>query len=109
MQDYLADAYKGRVSAFYPFFPEGPLVRVHFIIGLPPGEAPNPDRASLERAIEAIVRTWVDELGDELARVYDAARARVLFRRYRDAFSEMKTQSEGVRQAFDHLERYFVR
>src|SRR5215470_9134134 len=33
--DYLADAYKGRVSAFYPFFPEGPLVRVHFIIGLP--------------------------------------------------------------------------
>src|SRR5437016_3617775 len=84
--DYLADAYKGRVSAFYPFFPEGPLVRVHFIIGLPPGEAPNPDRASLERAIEAIVRTWVDELGDELARVYDAARARVLFRRYRDAF-----------------------
>ncbi|TMK12061.1 MAG: NAD-glutamate dehydrogenase, partial [Alphaproteobacteria bacterium] len=86
--DYLADAYKGRVSAFYPFFPEGPLVRVHFIIGLPPGEAPNPDRASLERAIEAIVRTWVDELGDELARVYDAARARILFRRYRDAFSE---------------------
>src|SRR6516162_11791418 len=86
--DYLADAYKGRVSVFHPFFPEGPLVRVHFIIGLPPGEAPNPDRASLERAIEAIVRTWVDELGDELARVYDAARARVLFRRYRDAFSE---------------------
>src|SRR5215471_4998437 len=33
-------------------------------------------------------RTWVDELGDELARVYDAARARVLFKRYRDAFSE---------------------
>jgi glutamate dehydrogenase len=86
--DYLADAYKGRVSAFYPFFPEGPLVRVHFIIGLSPGEAPNPDRAGLERAIEAIVRTWVDELGDELARAYDAARARVLFRRYRDAFSE---------------------
>jgi len=86
--DYLADAYKGRVSAFHPFFPEGPLVRVHFIIALSPGESPHPDRASLERAIEAIVRTWVDALGDELARVYDAARARALFRRYRDAFSE---------------------
>src|SRR5215467_13323816 len=86
--DYLADAYKGRVSAFHPFFPEGPLVRVHFIIGLTPGEAPNPDRANLERAIEAIVRTWVDELGDELARAYDAARARALFKRYRDAFSD---------------------
>ena len=32
--DYLADVYQGHVSAFYPFFPEGPLVRVHFIIGL---------------------------------------------------------------------------
>jgi glutamate dehydrogenase len=87
--DYLADAYKGRVSAFHPFFPEGQLVRVHFIIALSSGaEAPNPDRASLERAVEAIVRTWVDELGEELARNYDALRARALFKRYRDAFSE---------------------
>ena len=31
--DYLAEVFKGRVSAFYPSFPEGPLVRVHFIIG----------------------------------------------------------------------------
>ncbi len=28
---------------------------------------------------------------------------------YRDAFSELKTQSDGVRQAFEHLERYFAR
>ncbi|HEY6602019.1 MAG TPA: NAD-glutamate dehydrogenase [Xanthobacteraceae bacterium] len=87
--DYLADTYKGHVSAFHPFFPEGQLVRVHFIIGLPSGaEAPSPDRASLERAVEAIVRTWVDELGEELARNYDAPRGRALFKRYRDAFSE---------------------
>jgi hypothetical protein len=26
---------------------------------------------------------------------------------FRGAFSELKTQSEGVRQAFDHLDRYF--
>src|SRR6266550_6808723 len=86
--DYLAEAYKGRVSAFHPFFPEGQLVRVHFIIALSPGEAANPDRANLERAIEAIVRTWVDELGEELARNYDALRARALYKRYRDAFSQ---------------------
>src|SRR5712671_476079 len=78
--DYLADAYRGQVSAFHPFFPEGQLVRVHFIIALSPGEAANPDRASLERAVEAIVRTWVDELGEELARNYDALRARALFK-----------------------------
>src|ERR1700741_1450666 len=86
--DYLANAYQGRVSAFHPFFPEGQLVRVHFIIALAPGEAANPDRASLERAVEAIVRTWVDELGEELARNYDALRGRALFKRYREAFSQ---------------------
>ena len=38
--EYLARAFIGRVSAFYPFFPEGPLVRVHFIIGRSGGAAP---------------------------------------------------------------------
>src|SRR5262245_66094186 len=61
---------------------------MHFIISLSPGKAPNPDRGSLERAIEAIVRTWVDELAEALAHTYDPVRARALFERYRDAFSE---------------------
>ncbi len=58
--DYLADVYNGRVSAFHPFFPEGPLVRVHFIIGLSagrgaesgsrqPGARGRGDRAHLDR------------------------------------------------------------
>ena len=46
--DYLADAYNGHVSAFYPFFPEGPLVRVHFIIG----------RARRRRARSRSRRRW---------------------------------------------------
>ena len=47
--DYLARAFGGRVSAFYPFFPEGPLVRVHFIIGRSGGPTPEVARATLER------------------------------------------------------------
>jgi glutamate dehydrogenase len=86
--DYFAEVYHGRVAAFYPFFPEGPLVRVHFIIALTPGDAPNPDRATLERAVEALVRTWTDDLGDEIGRAYDPARANVLRQRYRHAFSD---------------------
>jgi glutamate dehydrogenase len=86
--DYFAEVYRGRVAAFYPFFPEGPLVRVHFIIALSPGDAPSPDRATLERAVEAIVRTWIDDLAEELGRAYDPERARVLRERYRHAFSD---------------------
>src|ERR1700674_2461950 len=83
---YLAGIYKGRLSAFYPFFPEGPLVRVHFIIGRSEGETPNPRRTVLEEAISAIVRTWTDGLAEALALVHDQVKAQTLFRRYRDAF-----------------------
>ena len=60
-------AFKGEVRAFFPFFPEGPLVRVHFIIGR--GEAPlsDPGRGALEDAVTVIVRTWTDGLSEALA------------------------------------------
>src|SRR4030095_12741347 len=80
--DYLAQTYKGRVSAFHPFFPEGPLTRVHFIIGRNEGETPNPDRAVLEEAVGAIVRTWSDGLADALAETHESGRARALYLRY---------------------------
>jgi glutamate dehydrogenase len=84
--DYLAATYRGRVRAFYPFFPEGPLVRVHFIIGRYDGETPNPDRAVLERAVEDIVRSWVDGLKEALFAGKDAEHGHTLFTRYGDAF-----------------------
>jgi len=85
--DYLASAFIGRVSAFYPFFPEGPLVRVHFIIGRSGGHAPAIDSTTLERDVAAIVRSWTDGLSDALTLVNPPDKARVLFGRYRDAFS----------------------
>ena len=85
--DYLASAFIGRVSAFYPFFPEGPLVRVHFIIGRSGGHVPAIDSATLEREVAAIVRSWTDGLSDALALVNPPDKARALFRRYHDAFS----------------------
>ncbi len=85
--DYLARAFIGRVSAFYPFFPEGPLVRVHFIIGRSGGPAPQVTRATLEHEVRAIVRTWTDGLAEALALAHEAGAAHDLFNRYRDAFS----------------------
>ena len=84
--NYLAAAFKGRLSAYYPFFPEGPLVRVHFIIGRSAGDTPSPDRAALERAVEAIVRSWTDGLRDALLADPEPTRGRILFARYREAF-----------------------
>ncbi len=84
--DYLASAYRGRVRTFYPFFPEGPLVRVHFIIERKAGETPNPDRKSLDRAVEEIVRSWVDRLDEAIAAAHEPEAGHALLARYRDAF-----------------------
>ena len=84
--NYLAATFKGHLSAYYPFFPDGPLVRIHFIIGRADDPMPNPDPASLERGVEAIVRSWTDGLREALADDPDAIKARQLFARYRDAF-----------------------
>ncbi len=86
---YLASAFIGRVSAFYPFFPdEGPLVRVHFIIGRSGGSAPEVERVTLEREVASIIRTWSDGLTRALALVNPPDKTRTLFNRYGDAFSE---------------------
>jgi glutamate dehydrogenase len=97
--ELLADAYNGRVTAFSPFFPEGPLVRVHYIVARAPGsERPQPSRAELESGVADIVRTWSDTLADALSVAHDPLKARALFDRYRDAFSE------GYREAFSPLD-----
>ena len=87
ISEFLAGIYQGYVSAVYPHFTDGPLVRVHFIIGRVKGETPNPEQSALERAIGDIVRTWSDGLAEALAAVNEPAMARRLAARYRDAFS----------------------
>jgi glutamate dehydrogenase len=85
--EYLASVFMGRVSAYYPFFPEGPLVRVHFIIGRSGGTTPEIDRATLETEVANIVRSWTDGLLSALLLVNPPAKARELFARYSEAFS----------------------
>jgi glutamate dehydrogenase len=83
---YLADVYDGHISAYYPAFPEGPLARVHFIIGRAGGPTPDPSQATLEEAVAAIARTWSDGLEAALRARHDPARAAALAGRYGNAF-----------------------
>ncbi|CAN5188258.1 NAD-glutamate dehydrogenase [soil metagenome] len=56
----LADAFEGRVSAYYPSFSDAPLARVHYVLGVTPGRHGNPDLAVLEAAVAETARTWED-------------------------------------------------
>ena len=83
---YLAEVFDGHVSAFYPAFPEGSLARVHFIVGRAGGPTPDPSQATLEAAVEAIIRTWSDGLAAALAGTPRCGPCRPLGKRYGAAF-----------------------
>nr|WP_274706908.1 NAD-glutamate dehydrogenase [Allorhizobium sonneratiae] len=57
---HFVNVYDGRVSAYYPAFPEGGVARVHFIIGRSEGKTPRIPQARLEEAVKAITARWDD-------------------------------------------------
>ncbi|MBP1851873.1 NAD-glutamate dehydrogenase [Rhizobium halophytocola] len=57
---YFKNVYDGRVSAYYPAFPEGGVARVHFIIGRSDRKTPVISQAKLEEAVRAITTPWRD-------------------------------------------------
>src|SRR2546430_8863902 len=96
---FLAQAYKGTLSASYVSFPEGALARVHYIIGRYEGETPVIARATLESEISTIAATWGDKLKAALATTTDGMRARMLANRYARAFAGGYTEAFGTSQA----------
>jgi glutamate dehydrogenase len=96
--EFLAETYKGRLSAYYPFFPEGPLVRIHFIIGRTEGKTPTPAPAFLDESIEQIVRTWEDRLDEELTGTGSGIGASLALK-YRGAFPTPYQAAFGARRA----------
>ncbi len=84
--DYLRTVYQGRVSAFYPHFPEGSLTRIHFVIGRDEGATPDPARQELEAAVAAIVRNWSDAFQEAARAAMPAAKASLVVQRWAEAF-----------------------
>ena len=101
--ELLCRSYKGHVSGLSLFFPEGPLMRAHYIIGRSAEPIEDPQRAELEAGVSGIVRTWVDALGDEITRTQEAGRARQLFERYRKAFSASFRDRYSPEIALDNI------
>ncbi|MGE0502414.1 MAG: NAD-glutamate dehydrogenase [Rhizobiaceae bacterium] len=97
--DYLKTAFDGRLSAFYPAFPEGSLARVHFIVGRSGGKTPKVEPAAIEAAIRDIVRTWEDAL-DEAAEAAGAeAGLASIAARFPESYRGSFTATEALRDA----------
>jgi len=62
----LAQAWGGRISAWYPQLSDQPLVRIHYIIGITPGDHPCPDPAEIDAMVQEAGRGWVDRFESAL-------------------------------------------
>ncbi|RYG09919.1 MAG: NAD-glutamate dehydrogenase, partial [Caulobacteraceae bacterium] len=95
----LARAWGGRISAWYPQLSDQPLVRIHYIIGVNPGDHPCPDQAALDAEVAEAGRSWVDRFESAL-RVADVEEVSVgpVSARWADAFGA------GYRDRYDAAE-----
>ena len=95
----LVAAWGGRLSAWYPQLSDQPLVRIHYIVGVTPGDHPCPDQAALDAAITEAGRSWIDRFESALrdANVDDVA-VGPLSARWAEAFGA------GYRDRYDATE-----
>ena len=95
----LVKAWGGRLSAWYPQLSDQPLVRIHYIIGVTPGDHPCPDQVTLDAEITEAGRSWVDRFESALreADVDDVA-VGPLSARWAEAFGA------GYRDRYDAAE-----
>ena len=95
--EYLAKLYDGRVSTYFPSFPEGELVRVHFIIGRNGGPTPRPNPADVEDEVAEMTLSF----GDRLRR---AAPDREAVAGYLEAFSKAYQSRNEPEDALPDIE-----
>ncbi len=95
----LAKAWGGRLSAWYPQLSDAPLVRIHYIIGVTPGEHPTPDAAALDAEIVETGRSWIDRFEGALrAAEIDENQIGAMSTRWAEAFGP------GYRERYDAAE-----
>jgi glutamate dehydrogenase len=95
----LARAWGGRLSAWYPQLSDQPLVRIHYIIGVTPGDHPCPDQATLDAEVAEAGRSWIDRFESALrAADVDEVSVGPVSARWADAFGA------GYRDRYDAAE-----
>jgi glutamate dehydrogenase len=99
----LAQAFGGRVSAYYPNYSDAPLARVHYIVGVTPLSHLDPDLPALERTIAQLARTWSDDLETVVRRRAAPDEAAAILAVWADAFPPGYRDAYGAGEALADL------
>jgi glutamate dehydrogenase len=105
IQDILEKGLNGKVSTYYTHMDEGPLARLHIIVGTVPGQIPNYNSKDLEAQIADACRSWRDRLKEALVDIKGEAIGLALLKRYEEAFPMGFQEEFGTRAAVGDIER----
>ena len=86
MQDILADAFQGELSAFYTQVTDAPLARAHFIIRTGEDGIPEYDVQEIENRLAEAALSWTDRLRQMLVVTRGEDRGLRLMERFGEAF-----------------------
>lgn len=106
LEAILAQAWKGRNSAFYVHMGDGALTRLHFIVGTTPGNVPSPDIAKLEVDLAEATRTWDERLGKALVERLGIEEGSAAARRYAGAFPAAYREAFGAATAIHDISKF---
>jgi glutamate dehydrogenase len=86
IQDILARAYNGTVSAYYTHMTDAALGRLQVIIATKRGAIPDVDPEDIEQRLVEAGRSWADQLQDALVEAKGEEQGLARLRRFVDAF-----------------------
>ena len=86
LQDLIAKAYGGAITAFTTHLTDEPLARLHVIVRTTRGKVPDVDVAALEQSLIEAGRSWGDRLQEALVADRGEEQGLRLLRRYANAF-----------------------
>jgi glutamate dehydrogenase len=103
--DLLCEAVNGRLSNYYTEVSQNPLARVHFIIGINEGGAPDDiDFGAVETRLIAAARQWQDDFYEVLVEHWGEEGGNRLAARYGKAFPTSYTERFNAEIALRDIE-----
>jgi glutamate dehydrogenase len=105
IRDTLMSTFHGVHAEESTLVTDSTVARLHFVIYVEPGTAPDLDTSLIEARLTAALRTWTDDLADALVEEFGEERGVLLFNRYSDAMPSGYQDDHTPRTAVGDIRR----
>ena len=105
VEEILTSSLNGRISAYYTQVGDSILARMHYIVGIDPGGAPDDiDFKNIEQRLVHAARSWHDDLVDSLIEHFGEENGIRMVERYGEAFPSSYSENFNANLAITDIE-----